>query len=266
MKREAKSPGRLDRLDMSRAPDVGAKRLLEDLQDRMLAIEQCYYHHQHRGIVVFEGWDAAGKGGAIRRLTSRLDPRGFHVWPIAAPTEAERAMPYLHRFWTRLPRPGQIAIFDRSWYGRVLVERVEGFAKTAEWRRAYEEIRDFERMLTDDGIRILKVFLHITPEEQARRFIDRLRNPEKNWKLSEDDFRNRSRWKDYVVAAEDMFAETDTPNAPWFPIAGNVKEQARIDVLRTVTDWLADEYDLSPPPVDPALLKRAEKELRTKVD
>jgi polyphosphate kinase 2 (PPK2 family) len=259
-------PGRLERLDMKRAPDVDTKGLLDQLQDRMILVQQAYYHQQRRGIVVFEGWDAAGKGGAIRRLTSRLDPRGFHVWPIAAPTEGERAMPYLHRFWMRLPRPGQIAIFDRSWYGRVLVERIEGFAKTAEWRRAYGEIREFERLLTDDGVRILKIFLHITPDEQARRFVERIKAPEKNWKLTEDDFRNRSRWKDYVVATEDMFAETDTPNAPWFPIAANVKEQARIDVLRTVMDWLADGYELAPPPIDQALLKRAQKELEVKFD
>lgn len=253
--------GRLARLDMTHRPDAGDAKLLESLQDRMMLVQQAYFRQQRRAVVVMEGWDAAGKGGAIRRMTSRLDPRGFAVWPIGAPSAEERKMPFLHRFWMRLPQPGQIGIFDRSWYGRVLVERVEGFARAVEWRRAYDEIVQFERLLVEDGIRVVKIFLHITPEEQARRFVARLQSPEKNWKLTEDDFRNRARWSDYLVAIEDMFTRTDRPEAPWIAIAGNVKEQARIDVLRCVTDWLADGVDLAPPPVDPHLLARAEAEL-----
>ena len=149
-------------------------------------------------------WDTAGKGGVVRRLGWALDPRSFKVHPISAPDEHERAEHYLQRFWRHLPHKGQIVVFDRSWYGRVLVERVEGFATEAEWRRAYREINEFERVLTDSGVRLIKLFLHITPDEQVRRFRDRLINPIKRWKLSYEDFRNRARQSDYVVAIEDI--------------------------------------------------------------
>jgi AMP-polyphosphate phosphotransferase len=211
---------------------------------------------------VFEGWDAAGKGGAIRRLTEKLDPRGFHVWPIGAPTAPEQGRHYLYRFWTKLPEPGLVAIFDRSWYGRVLVERVEGLAKKSEWKRAYEEINEFERMLVDDGVRVVKVFLHITPDEQLRRFAERLNNPHKRWKLTEADIESHLHWKDYADAVEDMFDETSTKAVPWTAIFADKKWIARVKVLEAVTDALADGVDLKPPPMDPKVKKFATGYLR----
>src|SRR5262249_12712577 len=156
-----------------------------------------YLGTDERAVVVLEGWDTAGKGGLVRRLAWALDPRSLKVHPISAPSEREKAQHYLQRFWERLPQLGEIVVFDRSWYGRVLVERVEQFAMTGEWKRAYREINEFERTLAADGIRLVKIFLHITAEEQMHRFKDRLTNPRKRWKLSYEDFRNRDRWKDY---------------------------------------------------------------------
>ncbi len=230
---------------------------LKDAQTAMLRTQEAYYHEKRRAILVFEGWDAAGKGGAIRRLTEKLDPRGCKVWPIAAPKPEEQGRHYLYRFWQRLPEPGTIAVFDRSWYGRVLVERVEGFAKKREWKRAYGEINEFEKMLTDDGVRIVKLFLHITGEEQLKRFIERLRNPYKRWKLGPEDLRNRARRKDYEEAIDDMFAHTSTKHAPWHAIAGNHKWQARIHVIETVVEALAADVKLKPPPLDPQVQAQA---------
>src|SRR5262249_12206372 len=175
------------------------ERRLASLQGVLRLIQQAYLGTSQRAVIVLEGWDTAGKGGIVRRLGWALDPRSFKVHPIAAPDEHERAEQYLQRFWRRLPEKGQIVAFDRSWYGRVLVERVEGFATGKEWRRAYREINEFERMLVDSGVRLVKLFLHITPGEQVRRFRDRLINPVKRWKLSYEDFRNRARWSDYEM-------------------------------------------------------------------
>ena len=230
---------------------------LKKVQTAMLRVQEAYYHEKRRAIIVFEGWDAAGKGGAIRRLTEKLDPRGAKVWPIAAPKPEEQGKHYLYRFWARLPEPGTIAIFDRSWYGRVLVERVEGFAKKPEWKRAYHEINEFEKMLTDDGVRIVKLFLHITDEEQLKRFVERLRNPYKRWKLGPEDLRNRARRKDYVTAIDEMFEKTSTKHAPWHAIAGNHKWQARVHVIETVVKALAQDVKLEPPPVDPQVQAQA---------
>ena len=180
---------------------------------------------------MLEGWDTAGKGGVVRRLGWALDPRSFKVHTIAAPTEREKTLHYLQRFWERLPQHGQIVAFDRSWYGRVLVERVEGFATPDEWKRAYDEINDFERLLIADETRLVKLFLHITPEEQIRRFRNRLTDPLKRWKLSYEDFRNRTRWKDYEAAIEDMMQKTSTHRAPWHLIPANDKPYGRLAAL-----------------------------------
>lgn len=251
---------RLDRIDM----DAGRLKNREEydkrlakLQKELLHIQQSYWHSKRRAIIVFEGWDAAGKGGCIRRLTEPLDPRGFHVWPISAPTPDEQGKHYLYRFWTRLPAPGAFAIFDRSWYGRVMVERVEGFATKDQWKRAYGEIRDFEKMLTDDGARIIKLFMHITPDEQLNRFRERLTNPYKRWKLTEEDLRNRARWDDYTKAVEQMFDETSTPNAQWHAVAGNSKWTARVRVLEIITAALREGVDITPPPIDPEMAEAA---------
>jgi PPK2 family polyphosphate:nucleotide phosphotransferase len=251
---------RLDRLPTDTARLAGKaeyEAMLKTLQTRLLHIQQTYFHERRRAILVFEGWDAAGKGGAIRRLAEPLDPRGVHVWPIGAPTPAEQGRHYLWRFWQRVPEPGTFAVFDRSWYGRVLVERVEGFAEPGAWKRAYDEINEFERQLVDDGVRIVKLFFHITPEEQLERFRERLANPYKRWKLTEEDLRNRGRWPDYVKAAEDMFDRTSTSFAPWYAIPADSKWSARIACLEIVIDALRKGVTVAPPPVDPAVRRAA---------
>lgn len=244
---------RLDKLDMT-AEGIGSKddyeRRLAKLQKDLLHIQQTYWHEKRRAILVFEGWDAAGKGGCIRRLTEPLDPRGFHVWPIGAPAADEQGKHYLYRFWTKLPAPGTFAIFDRSWYGRVLVERVEGFADKEQWKRAYDEINQFEKMLTDDGVRIIKIFMHITPDEQLNRFRERLSNPYKRWKLTEEDLRNRARWDDYSKAIEAMFDKTSTETAPWRAVPANSKWHARLKVMEIVTEALSRGVNVAPPPID----------------
>ncbi|WP_119678840.1 polyphosphate kinase 2 family protein [Indioceanicola profundi] len=254
------SPIRFADLPMDRSA-YGEKQDYEKelarLQETVLHVQQAYWHGGLRAVIVLEGWDAAGKGGAIRRLTEKLDPRGAHVWPIGAPSADEQGRHYLYRFWQRIPSPGTFAIFDRSWYGRVLVERVEGFASREAWTRAYREINEFERMLTDDGVRIVKLFLHITKEEQLKRFEERLKNPYKRWKLTEEDLRNRERWDDYIRAAEEMFDRTSTPDAPWTLIPANYKWHARTAVLRAVVDRLGEGVDVTPPPLDASVQKAA---------
>jgi AMP-polyphosphate phosphotransferase len=230
---------------------------LKPLQLKMLQIQQTYYHEKRRGIVVVEGWDAAGKGGMIRRLVEKLDPRGVKVWPIGPPDPVEQGRHYLYRFWAKLPEPGTLAVFDRSWYGRVLVERVEGLARKPAWKRAYDEINDFERMLIDDGVRVAKVFLHITPDEQRKRFIERLENPYKRWKLTPADIRSHQRWADYVEAIEDMFDRTSPKAARWTAIPANHKWYARLASIERICDVLARDVDLSPPAVDPAVTELA---------
>ncbi len=185
-------------------------------------------------VLVFEGHDAAGKGSTIRRITHALDARQFRAVPIAAPTEDERARPYLWRFWREIPAPGNITIFDRSWYGRVLVERVERFARPAQWRRAYEEINQFERQLADHGILVLKFWLAITKDIQLERFRERERSPFKSFKITPEDWRNREKWPAYTTAANDMFDLTDTTYAPWHIISSNDKRHARVTVLEKI--------------------------------
>ncbi|HEX2112850.1 MAG TPA: polyphosphate kinase [Alphaproteobacteria bacterium] len=233
------------------------ERKLEALQNKMLTIQQAYYHAGRRGIVAVEGWDAAGKGGMIRRLTEKLDPRGVKVWPIGPPETSEQGRHYLYRFWTKLPEPGTIAIFDRSWYGRVLVERVDKLASKEAWQRAYDEINDFERMLIDDGVRLAKVFLHVTPEEQLKRFAQRLHDPYKRWKLRESDIRVHVQWEDYAEAIEDMFDRTSTKAAPWTVIPANQKWYARIAAMMAITDAFARGIDITPPPIDPKVERAA---------
>ena len=188
--------------------------------------------------VVFEGVDAAGKGGAITRLTGHLDPRGFRVHPIGPPAGVERREHYLQRFHALMPRRGQLAIFDRSWYGRVLVERVEGLTPRADWDRAYREICDFERLYTESGFALVKLWLYVSKDEQLRRFEARGADPFKRYKLTEDDWRNRERWDDYLEAADEMFQRTHSEAAPWVLISAEQKRHARIAVLRAVLERL----------------------------
>ncbi|MBO0661786.1 polyphosphate kinase [Jiella sp. MQZ9-1] len=253
---------RLDDLDMTaRIDDHAYDRAMAKLLTRFEAIHQAYLHHGSQGVVVFEGWDAAGKGGAIRRMSSVMDPRGLKVWPIGAPSEADRSRHYLARFFERLPQDKEIAVFDRSWYGRVLVERVEGFTEEKDWRRAYGEIDAFEKMLADAGTRIAKVFLYIDPDEQLKRFEKRLADPLKRWKLTYEDFRNREKWDQYVAAVNDMLARTDTAHAPWHVVPANQKKYARVSALSHVADRLSEGIDLTPPPPEPGLEERFREEM-----
>lgn len=186
-------------------------------------------------VMAFEGWDAAGKGGAIRRLTSALDPRDYRVIPVAKPTDEEKHAHYLWRFWRDIPRDGRVAIFDRSWYGRVLVERVEGFCRVDEWRRAYAEINDFEEQLTQHGTIVLKYWLHVSHAEQLRRFREREATPHKRHKMNAEDWRNRRQRAAYEAAVGDMLALTDRPNAPWQLVPADNKRYARLEVLRSAS-------------------------------
>jgi len=204
--------------------------------------------------VLFEGWDASGKGGAIKRLVAKMDPRHVRVVQFAAPTPDEQRHHFLWRFWPMLPGWGGMAVFDRSWYGRVLVERVEGFATRDQWGRAYDEINGFERTLTDEGMILIKLWLQISDEEQLKRFRKREKNELKSWKLSDEDWRNRDRRADYERAVEDMLARTDEPNAPWHLIEGESKRYARVRVIETVIERIEQgmiERGIEPPaPLD----------------
>ncbi len=204
------------------------------------------YTHKRPVVMVFEGWDAAGKGSAIKRITEKLDPRGYAVYSIAAPQGEDKTHHYLWRFWRRMPERGQIAIFDRSWYGRVMVERIEGFCREADWQRAYREINQFERQLVDFGTITFKFWMHISPEEQLRRFTERANTPYKVWKLTDEDWRNREKWDRYEMAVEEMLLKTSTLSAPWTIVEGNDKWWARIKVLRTVVDTLTRELGTMP--------------------
>ena len=184
--------------------------------------------------LAFEGWDAAGKGGSIRRLTSAMDPRNFTVVPIASPTAEEKEHHHLWRFWRTLPSAGNTTIYDRSWYGRVMVERLEGYCTQAQWNRAYEEMNLFEKDLTDSGMIVRKFWLQIDPDEQLRRFHERQSTPEKAWKITDEDWRNREKWPQYEEAVNDMLQKTSTPEAPWIIVEANDKHFARIKVLDCV--------------------------------
>lgn len=199
------------------------------------------YVQQRPVLILFEGWDAAGKGGAIKRVTEKLDPRGYVVYPIAAPQGEDKTHHYLWRFWRRLPESGQIAIFDRSWYGRVMVERIEGFCSEADWKRAYREINQFERQLVDFGAILFKFWMNITKDEQLRRFNDRQNDKLRSWKLTDEDWRNRARWDQYEEAVNEMLLKTSTLTAPWTIVEGNDKRFARVRVLSTLVEKLSQE-------------------------
>jgi polyphosphate kinase 2 (PPK2 family) len=191
-------------------------------------------------VLMFEGWDAAGKGSAIRRVTQGMDPRLYRVVGVAAPTDEERAQHYLWRFWRHLPRAGFTTIFDRSWYGRVLVERVEGFAQPADWQRAYAEINAFEEQLASHGIVLGKFWVHISPAEQLRRFQERQTVAYKQYKITDEDWRNREKWPLYQQAVDDMVARCSTAYAPWTLVPGNDKKYARVKILQTIVERLDD--------------------------
>lgn len=210
------------------------KAAIKAAQKKLHSLQYELYSRGIPLIVAFEGWDAAGKGGAIRRLTSGLDPRGFTVVPIASPTPEEKAHHHLWRFWKNLPKAGDITVFDRTWYGRVMVERLEGFCTEAQWKRSYEEMNLFEKALCDEGAIVCKFWLQISPEEQLKRFERRQNNPEKQWKITEEDWRNREKWPQYEEAVNDMLKKTNTAYAPWTVVEADSKHYARVKVLETV--------------------------------
>jgi polyphosphate kinase 2 (PPK2 family) len=225
---------RLDSLDHPHVDEEDYKPALKHAQLKLLSYQRSLAEAKRALVAVFEGPDAAGKGGAIKRTVERLDPRLYRVHSIGKPSEEEYQHHYLRRFWTRLPAYGHIAVFDRSWYGRVLVERVEGFAKEREWRRAYEEINSFEKQLVEDGAIFVKIYLHISKEEQLARFKRREADPYKHWKITDEDWRNRRKWSEHNQAAEEMLLKTNTANAPWRVIPANFKWFARVEVAKTI--------------------------------
>ncbi len=232
-------PKILDSLDLSLELDKKAyNEQLNLYQGKLNKLARLAHQKKTSSILVFEGWDAGGKGGAIRRLTHALDARNYQVIPIAAPTDEERAHHYLWRFWRHMSRTGRITIYDRSWYGRVLVERVEGFASEQEWTRAYSEITNFEEALTDHGIVLLKFWLHIDPDEQLRRFKAREQISYKQHKITEDDYRNRDKWDEYSLAVNDMVAHTSSQTTPWTLVEANNKRFARIKIIKTYCEAL----------------------------
>ena len=230
---------KLSEVDLSPSlTDEEYRKELKKLQKRLGELHNTVYRKKIPVILCYEGWDAAGKGGNIRRIARPLDPRGFDVMPIASPEPHELNRQYLWRFWTRLPRSGHFCIFDRTWYGRVMVERLEGFCAEDDWKRAYNEINEFERQLTDWGAVVLKFWIHIDQDTQLQRFNDRQNTPEKQWKLTEEDWRNREKWPQYEEAIDEMLQKTSTENAPWFIIESNDKKYARIKTLRLTIEAL----------------------------
>ncbi|HEX8484990.1 polyphosphate kinase [Sphingomonas sp.] len=234
---------------------------LAALQTRLEHVQVAHIAHDRAAVVMFEGWDAAGKGGIIQRLVAEWDQRNFEVFPIAAPTAEEKAHDFLWRFRNRLPAPGNIAVFDRSWYGRVLVERVEGYATPEEWERGYGEINAFETDMAAAGVTLVKLFVHITQKEQDKRLRARLDDPWKRWKTGLDDFRNRAKRAAYLEAMHTMFARTDTGRAPWIVIDGNDKKAARIAALNAIADRLEAAVPMEPPPLDPEVERVARQAL-----
>ena len=219
------------------------RKQLKKCRKELAELHNELYRKKVPVVIVYEGWDAAGKGGNIKRLASALDPRGYEVIPIAAPTHDELARHYLWRFWERLPKTGHIAIFDRSWYGRVMVERLEGFCSEAEWQRAYDEINEFERELTDAGTVVVKFWVQIDKDTQLARFRERQNTPEKQWKITEEDWRNREKWDAYEEAVDEMLARTSTERAPWHILESVDKRYARIKAMRLVIGAIRQTLD-----------------------
>jgi polyphosphate kinase 2 (PPK2 family) len=237
----------LSKVDMTVSLDP--EEYKKELVLNQVALSQLGYQvyvQQRPVVILFEGWDAAGKGGAIKRVTEKLDPRGYVVYPIAAPQGDDKTRHYLYRFWRRLPEAGQIAIFDRSWYGRVMVERIEGFCSEQDWKRAYREINQFEHQMVDFGTILFKFWVNITKDEQLRRFEGRSSDKLRQWKLTDEDWRNREKWDRYEEAVNEMLLKTSTRTAPWTVVEGNDKRYARVKVLSTLVEKLSRELNFEP--------------------
>jgi len=240
----------LNTIDLSKS--LTREEYVQDLtryQLQLRALAYQLYVQKRPLVIVYEGWDAGGKGGNIKRVTEKMDPRGYEVYPIAAPQGEDKTHHYLWRFWRRLKPPDekQILLFDRSWYGRVMVERLEGFCTEEEWKRAYREINEFERQLVDFGTILAKFWIQISKDEQLQRFEDRRETPYKAWKLTDEDWRNRQKWDLYEEAVNDMLLKTSTLTAPWTIVEGNCKWYARVKALRTLVELLSKELDYLPP-------------------
>ncbi len=231
----------LDRVDLSlnlSKPKYKAQK--KKYQKRIWELEHELYRRRIPLVIVYEGWDAGGKGGNIRRVVQNMDPRGYEVVPVAAPNDIEKAHHYLWRFWRAMPKSGHVTIFDRSWYGRVMVERVEGFCKELEWRRAYREINEMEEHLTNFGVILIKFWMQIDRDEQLRRFQEREKTPHKSWKITEEDWRNREKWPAHRKAVDEMLYRTSTTFAPWTVVESNCKYYARVKAMRTVIDRIEE--------------------------
>lgn len=234
----------LEKVDLSlKMSKDDSEKHLNDLQLKLIRLQQDIRNKEIAALVIYEGWDASGKGGSILRITQKLDPRGIKVWPVGPPSEEELSYNYLWRFWNKIPCKGEIAIFDRSWYGRVLVERVEKLAQPDEWKRAYKEICDFEQFLVDNGIVLIKFWMQISKDEQLKRFKEREADPYKKWKITPEDWRNREKWDEYLVAAEDMFKATDLCDCPWDIISAESKYYARVETCKIVEHKIKEAVD-----------------------
>lgn len=231
------------RLDTCVIPEEEYKKELEKLQKKLSKLHYKLYRKKVPLIIAYEGWDAAGKGGNIKRVATALDCRGYEVFPIASPTAEEKSRHFLWRFYTRLPKTGHIAIFDRTWYGRVMVERLEGFCTENDWQRAYNEINEFERDLTDAGAIVVKFWVQIDKETQLQRFTERQNTPEKQWKITEEDWRNREKWDLYEVAINEMLQKTNTEFAPWTILESNDKYYARIKALKVIIEAIENKLE-----------------------
>lgn len=236
---QVENPPRIDEIDHALVLDpLEYKEQLKFEQERLNKLEMEMYQKRIPLMVMYEGWDAAGKGGNIKRVAQALDARAYDIFPSPAPTKPELLHPHLWRYWTRLPKAGHVGIYDRSWYGRVLVERVEGFASVSEWTRAYDEINEFEQELVRWGAILLKFWVDVSPEEQLRRFRDREEDPAKQWKITDEDWRNRDKYPQYKAAVEDIFRLTSTPFAPWIVLESDDKRYARVKALKIINDAL----------------------------
>jgi polyphosphate kinase 2 (PPK2 family) len=251
----------LDELKMLDSPidDVAYERQLTKLQRRLLDLQVHDIRTGGRVMIAIDGWDAAGKGGLIERIAAGLEPKSLQVWRIGPPSPDEQGRHYLWRFWQRLPAPRIWGIFDRTWYGRVLVERIECLCEKAAWKRAYDEINQFERGLVDDGVRIVKLLMHVSAGEQKKRMIDRLRKPYKHYKVGIEDFRNIAKRKQYLEAYKDMLDKTDTKHAPWHVIATDDKRLARLRALEILIDEIGEGKKIGELPLDPAIVDAAFK-------
>ena len=251
----------LDKMEMIDGPldDNEYERRQKKLQNQLLDLQVHHLRTGGRVMIGIDGWDAAGKGGMIQRIVFGLEPRSTHVWRIGAPSPEEQGRHFLWRFWERVPAPRNWGIFDRTWYGRVLVERIEGFCTKAEWQRAYQEINEFEHTLADAGMQFIKLLVHVSEEEQKRRMLERLEKPHKRHKVGPEDFRNIAKRKQYLEAYKDMLDKTDTEHAPWHVIASDDKRHARLAGLKILVDELSRGTKITPQELDPAVASAAFK-------